>query len=135
MKSMRIRNPDNSTAKLYISPLFCIFVGHFFRSCSLPNSLRIRFRNSVLYFAADFRNDLLPLIPSGESHFTSRLSVRVTDGPNLVTTNFTFFDCNSYSSCTSCVSSPFPCDWCVDGTNGHYYITVVLSFWLDPQCC
>ncbi len=26
---MRIRNPDNSTAKLYISPLFCIFVGHF----------------------------------------------------------------------------------------------------------
>jgi len=58
---------------------------------------------------------MLPMIPPGESHFTSKLSVRVADGPNLVTTNFTFFDCNSYSSCTQCVSSPFPCDWCVDG--------------------
>ena len=62
-----------------------------------------------------FRNDLLPVIPTGESHFTSQLAVRVADGPNLVNTNFTFFDCNSYSSCTACVSSPFPCDWCVDG--------------------
>ena len=63
----------------------------------------------------NFRNDLLPLIPSGESHFTSKLSVRVESGPDFVATNFTFFDCNTYSSCTSCVSSLFPCDWCVDG--------------------
>ena len=62
-----------------------------------------------------FRNDLLPLIPSGESHFTSKLSVRVEKGPDFVATNFTFFDCNTYSSCTTCVSSLFPCDWCVDG--------------------
>lgn len=61
------------------------------------------------------RNDLLPLIPSGESHFTAKLSVRVENGPDFVATNFTFFDCNTYSSCTSCVSSLFPCDWCVDG--------------------
>ena len=62
-----------------------------------------------------FRNDLLPIIPSGESHFTSKLSVRVEKGPDFVATNFTFFDCNTYSSCTTCVSSLFPCDWCVDG--------------------
>ncbi len=61
------------------------------------------------------RNDLLPLIPAQEHHFTSKLSVRVADGPDFVSTNFTFFDCNTFSSCTSCVSSPFPCDWCVDG--------------------
>jgi len=61
------------------------------------------------------RNDLLPIIPSGESHFTSKLSVRVEKGPDFVATNFTFFDCNTYSSCTTCVSSLFPCDWCVDG--------------------
>ncbi len=61
------------------------------------------------------RNDLLPLIPANEHHFTSKLSVRMTDGPEFVSTNFTFFDCNTFSSCTSCVSSPFPCDWCVDG--------------------
>ena len=66
----------------------------------------------------NFRNDLLPLIPSGESHFTSKLSVRVESGPDFVATNFTFFDCNTYSSCTSCVSSLFPCDWCVDGEFG-----------------
>ena len=48
-------------------------------------------------------------------HFTAKLSVRMTSGPDFVTTNFTFFDCNTYSSCTQCVSSNFPCDWCVDG--------------------
>merc|ERR1712223_1840837 len=61
------------------------------------------------------RNDLLPLIPANEHHFTSELSVRVFNKPDFVSTNFTFFDCNTFSSCTSCVASPFPCDWCVDG--------------------
>ena len=72
------------------------------------------------------RNDLLPNIPSGESHFTSKLSVRnklstklsgnvrLEDGPDLVATGFNFFDCNRLTSCTACVSSPWPCDWCVD---------------------
>uniref|UniRef100_A0A1B6CQ54 Sema domain-containing protein n=1 Tax=Clastoptera arizonana TaxID=38151 RepID=A0A1B6CQ54_9HEMI len=61
------------------------------------------------------RTDLLPSIPSGQHHFTAKLSVRMTTGPDFVATNFTFFDCNTYSSCTQCVSSSFPCDWCVDG--------------------
>jgi len=62
------------------------------------------------------RTDLLPPIPQGESHFTSQLSIRAgeEEGPDLAVTNFTFFDCNTYSSCTACVSSEFPCDWCVD---------------------
>lgn len=35
--------------------------------------------------------------------------------PNdFVATDFVFFDCNTYATCTSCVTSPFPCDWCVD---------------------
>ena len=37
------------------------------------------------------RNDLLPLIPANEHHFTSELSVRMADGPDFVSTNFTFF--------------------------------------------
>ncbi|XP_012277326.1 plexin-A4 [Orussus abietinus] len=61
------------------------------------------------------RTDLLPSIPPGHHHFIAKLSVRMTNGPDLVATNFTFFDCNTYSSCTRCVSSDFPCDWCVDG--------------------
>ncbi|XP_056647195.1 plexin-A4 [Diorhabda sublineata] len=61
------------------------------------------------------RTDALPSIPPGQHHFTAKLSVRMTSGPDFVATNFTFFDCNTYSSCTQCVSSSFPCDWCVDG--------------------
>nr|CAD7459220.1 unnamed protein product [Timema tahoe] len=61
------------------------------------------------------RTDQLPSIPPGQHHFTAKLSVRMTSGPDFVATNFTFFDCNTYSSCTQCVSSSFPCDWCVDG--------------------
>ena len=48
-------------------------------------------------------------------HFTAKLSVRMKVGPDFVATNFTFYDCSSYQSCTACVSSPFPCDWCVGG--------------------
>ena len=79
------------------------------------------------------RNDMLPMIPPGESHFTSKLSVRVADGPNLVSTNFTFFDCNSYSSCTECVSSPFPCDWCVDGKN--IWLWILRTKFLRHEVC
>lgn len=32
----------------------------------------------------------------------------------MVSTNFTFFDCSTHTSCTRCVSSQFPCDWCVE---------------------
>lgn len=61
------------------------------------------------------RTDFLPSIPAGQHNITAKLSVRSTNGPDFVTTKFMFFDCNTYSSCTQCVSSDFPCDWCVDG--------------------
>ncbi|XKL61681.1 hypothetical protein PGB90_001514 [Kerria lacca] len=61
------------------------------------------------------RTDLLPSIPPGQHHFTAKLSVKTSNNPEFVVTNFTFFDCNTYTSCTPCVSSMFPCDWCVDG--------------------
>lgn len=60
-------------------------------------------------------NALLTLTLLPADHFTAKLSVRMTSGPDFVATNFTFFDCNTYISCTQCVSSSFPCDWCVDG--------------------
>ena len=61
------------------------------------------------------QTDLLPPIPPASHHFTAKLSVRMKIGPDFVATNFTFYDCSSYVSCTQCVSSPFPCDWCVGG--------------------
>ncbi|XP_055388312.1 plexin-A4 [Condylostylus longicornis] len=60
------------------------------------------------------RTDLLPRIEQGKHHFTAKLSVRTKNGPDLVSTDFTFFDCSTHSSCTRCVSSEFPCDWCVE---------------------
>lgn len=60
------------------------------------------------------RTDMLPQIGQGKHHFTAKLSVRTRNGPDLVSTDFTFFDCSTHSSCTRCVSSEFPCDWCVE---------------------
>lgn len=40
--------------------------------------------------------------------------MRTATGPDLVSTNFTFFDCSTHLTCTRCVSSQFPCDWCVE---------------------
>ncbi|KAH7645133.1 plexin-a-like protein [Dermatophagoides farinae] len=59
--------------------------------------------------------DTLPLIQTDTHSFTAKLSVRMRDGPDFVATNFTFYDCSSFTSCTECVSSLFPCDWCVGG--------------------
>ena len=42
------------------------------------------------------------------------LFVKETDGHELMSTNYEFFDCSSFKNCTSCTSSPYPCDWCVD---------------------
>uniref|UniRef100_A0A8D9BT83 Plexin-A2 n=1 Tax=Cacopsylla melanoneura TaxID=428564 RepID=A0A8D9BT83_9HEMI len=61
------------------------------------------------------RNDFIPAVPAGEHNITAQLSVRPTNGSDIVSTSFVFFDCNSFTSCTQCVSSEFPCDWCVDG--------------------
>ncbi|CAG9816899.1 unnamed protein product [Phaedon cochleariae] len=76
--------------------------------CSLENKCSLRSD------CQDAAKDPLYWI-SYKNHFTAKLSVRTTSGPDFVATNFTFFDCNTYSSCTQCVSSSFPCDWCVDG--------------------
>ncbi|GBO00434.1 hypothetical protein AVEN_259024-1 [Araneus ventricosus] len=57
--------------------------------------------------------DSLPPIPQGEHYFTAKLSVRMKVGPDFEATNFTFYECSTYTSCTQCVSSDFPCDWCV----------------------
>lgn len=59
--------------------------------------------------------DSLPVIGATSHDLVTKLSVRMHNGPDFTATNFTFFDCSSYSTCTECVSSPYPCDWCVAG--------------------
>ncbi|KAL5015003.1 hypothetical protein ScPMuIL_009273 [Solemya velum] len=55
---------------------------------------------------------LLPPIPTGEDHIIMRLTVQM-DAQGFVWTNFTFFDCSLHESCTSCLLSDFPCNWCI----------------------
>lgn len=59
--------------------------------------------------------DSLPSLGANSHDLVTKLSVRMLNGPDFTATNFTFFDCSSYATCTECVSSPYPCDWCVSG--------------------
>ncbi|VDN05642.1 unnamed protein product [Thelazia callipaeda] len=57
----------------------------------------------------------LPDIPSGAHSLVARLAISNSiEGPPLAFTNFTFYDCSRFKSCSACVSSPFPCDWCIE---------------------
>ena len=73
-----------------------------------------RFYNNLISFIDSFLFGILMSMFTTD-HFTAELSVRVTTSSDFVVTNFTFFDCTTYTSCTECVSSSYPCDWCVDG--------------------
>ncbi|VDK64486.1 unnamed protein product [Onchocerca ochengi] len=57
----------------------------------------------------------LPEIPSDAYSLVARLAVSNSiEGPPLAYTNFTFYDCSRFKMCSACVSSPFPCDWCIE---------------------
>uniref|UniRef100_A0A3B3ZTW5 Plexin-A3 n=1 Tax=Periophthalmus magnuspinnatus TaxID=409849 RepID=A0A3B3ZTW5_9GOBI len=54
----------------------------------------------------------LPLVFSGEKRVV-KLSLRSTEtGLKFISTDFIYYNCSVLNSCTSCVSSEFPCHWC-----------------------
>ncbi|KAK6025971.1 plexin cytoplasmic region [Ostertagia ostertagi] len=57
----------------------------------------------------------LPMIPPSESHHRATLSI-VAEGriTPIASTNFSFYDCNRYTTCSTCAKSEFPCDWCLE---------------------
>ncbi|XP_030839432.1 plexin-A4-like [Strongylocentrotus purpuratus] len=56
----------------------------------------------------------LPTIPGEADHVTLTLSIVSTEtGVSFVSTDFISFDCTLLKSCSSCVTSPWSCDWCV----------------------
>ncbi|XP_060879256.1 plexin-A2 [Metopolophium dirhodum] len=89
-------------------PFYCAF--SVFDKVLITNAIRKSFGVNC----TTPRTDLLPFIPANQHHFTTKLSVKTAKGPNFVATNFTFFDCSTYTSCTQCVNSSFPCDWCAE---------------------
>ncbi|KAL3982306.1 Plexin cytoplasmic RasGAP domain family protein [Acanthocheilonema viteae] len=57
----------------------------------------------------------LPEIPLDAHSLIARLAISNSiEGPPLAYTNFTFYDCSRFKFCSACVSSPFPCDWCIE---------------------
>ncbi|CAD6194251.1 unnamed protein product [Caenorhabditis auriculariae] len=57
----------------------------------------------------------LPNIPKNQYHLPAELRI-VAEGGNLplASSNFSFYDCGRYNSCSSCSASEFPCDWCLE---------------------
>ncbi|KJH51742.1 plexin cytoplasmic region [Dictyocaulus viviparus] len=57
----------------------------------------------------------LPMIPRNSSHHLAILSI-VAEGriTPIASTNFSFFDCSRYNTCSQCTKSEFPCDWCLE---------------------
>lgn len=111
-------NEHSINLGLYFEILF-FFVMHIPKPVKYSLQIKLLFSYSCLYYILcatyAYRSMIIKLGIIFSDHFTAKLSVRKSEGPEFVSTNFTFFDCNTYSSCTECVSSPFPCDWCVDG--------------------
>lgn len=72
----------------------------------------------VIYFHNCFRCPTpngLPEIPLDADSLVARLAVSNSiEGPPLAHTNFTFYDCSRFKFCSACVSSAFPCDWCIE---------------------
>ena len=83
--------------------------------CCKYSSTVYKFFFTISFVACQFQ---------GSDHVNVWLSVRV-GGRDLVTTNFTFFDCARHASCGSCVAASdsrgaddivrgdFPCYWCI----------------------
>ncbi|XP_072180902.1 plexin-B-like [Diadema setosum] len=56
----------------------------------------------------------VPPIPEGADDVVVPLSIKSTEsGVNFVERDFFLFDCARILSCSSCVTSQWPCDWCV----------------------
>ncbi|XP_063968312.1 plexin-A4-like [Lytechinus pictus] len=58
--------------------------------------------------------DELPTIPVEDDHKNLTLSMFSTETTvYFISTDFILFDCTYHKSCSFCVSSAWPCDWCV----------------------
>ncbi|XP_071985098.1 plexin-D1 isoform X2 [Engystomops pustulosus] len=61
--------------------------------------------------------DQIPAFPKNQDHVTVTMAVAV-DGIHIAEQNFVIYDCERTqrihlkTSCTSCVTSPWPCKWC-----------------------
>ncbi|XP_071500933.1 plexin-A4-like [Diadema antillarum] len=56
----------------------------------------------------------LPPIPVGDDSIRVTLAIKSTEsGIRFVSRDLYFYNCSLDTSCSSCVTTPWPCDWCV----------------------
>ena len=100
--------------KIHNLPVSCIHANHNDFGLGLPDVHEFM-RLAALHVVCSLAFSTDPLICEFFGTYL-QMTKRINNIASLADpSNFTFFDCNTYSSCTSCVSSLFPCDWCVDG--------------------
>ncbi|XP_065209814.1 plexin-A4-like [Planococcus citri] len=56
----------------------------------------------------------LPPTPSNNHSIEAQLSVQINHGPVFQKIHVIFYDCSSYESCLSCMTSDYPCYWYVN---------------------
>ncbi|XP_035769246.1 plexin A3 [Neolamprologus brichardi] len=69
-------------------------------------------RPYIDHYELSIKKDVVMLLISGAKRVV-QLSLRSTEtGHQFITTNLIYYNCSVLNSCTSCVSSEFPCHWC-----------------------
>ncbi|KAK1801071.1 hypothetical protein P4O66_022778 [Electrophorus voltai] len=69
-------------------------------------------KGQILCMSPSLR-DLPPLTHSYGDKRVVKLALKSKEtGLKFITTDFVFYNCSVLQSCSSCVSSPFPCNWC-----------------------
>ncbi|XP_072180982.1 plexin-A4-like [Diadema setosum] len=95
---------DESTRWLSYNAVQCVSI-----SDIQPSSIRHGLSEQPLTITIQ----QLPAL-TNDDNVVVALSIKSTEsGVNFVESDFFFFDCTRISSCSSCVTSRWPCDWCV----------------------
>uniref|UniRef100_A0A8B9LTB5 Plexin A3 n=1 Tax=Astyanax mexicanus TaxID=7994 RepID=A0A8B9LTB5_ASTMX len=70
-------------------------------------------KGQVLCMSPSLRDVPTLTLGYGKKYTVSTLSLKSKEtGLKFITTDFVFYNCSVLQSCSSCVSSPFPCNWC-----------------------
>ncbi|KAK0398213.1 hypothetical protein QR680_002480 [Steinernema hermaphroditum] len=78
----------------------------------LTNASRVSEEQKVHCSTPQMAN--VPRLSGTERSLNTKLSlVRDRSSLSLASSNFTFYDCRKFATCSECVSSDFPCDWCI----------------------
>uniref|UniRef100_A0A3Q4GZY2 Plexin A3 n=1 Tax=Neolamprologus brichardi TaxID=32507 RepID=A0A3Q4GZY2_NEOBR len=111
-------NPQTAEKQVYTHPLILnlfLLPSRFSLLSHLMFCNHVSFsvtRPYIDHYELSIKKDVVMLLISGAKRVV-QLSLRSTEtGHQFITTNLIYYNCSVLNSCTSCVSSEFPCHWC-----------------------